>query len=110
MTLKEGKQWPWSKRHPWQSWRDRYKKNQDEFDYKIKQRIKKLKEREERGGEEGESAMQSDQVEEKKEVPPTKPVTKAARKLTTSATFSEVPCWTKSNNAREKVLHVHVRG
>ena len=40
----------------------------------------------------------------------TKPVTKAARKLTTSATFSEVPCWTKSNNAREKVLHVHVRG
>ena len=40
----------------------------------------------------------------------TKPVTKAARKLPTSATFSEVPCWTKSNNAREKVLHVHVRG
>ena len=31
----------------------------------------------------------------------TKPVTNAARKLTTRATFSDVPCWTKSNGAHE---------
>ncbi|KAG5724836.1 hypothetical protein E4T56_gene12612 [Termitomyces sp. T112] len=28
--------WKWSRTHPWQSWRDRYCKNQREFDIKIK--------------------------------------------------------------------------
>lgn len=36
----EGK-WPWSKRHSWQSWRERYKKNKDEFDIKIRRLVKK---------------------------------------------------------------------
>jgi hypothetical protein len=28
--------WPFSKRHSWQSWRERYKKHKDEFDVKIR--------------------------------------------------------------------------
>ena len=29
------KKWPWSERHTWQSWRDRYSKNQDWFNHRI---------------------------------------------------------------------------
>ncbi|KAF8162686.1 hypothetical protein B0H34DRAFT_794478 [Crassisporium funariophilum] len=31
-----GNKWPWAKRHSWQSWRERYKKNQAEFDHRIR--------------------------------------------------------------------------
>ncbi|KLO19684.1 hypothetical protein SCHPADRAFT_898628 [Schizopora paradoxa] len=72
----EGNKWPWSKRHPWQSWRERYKKHQGEFDYKIKQRLKKLREREGAEEEEEGSAVPVDAIEGK-EMPPAKPVTKA---------------------------------
>lgn len=30
------KTWPWSKSHPWQSWRERYRKNQEYFDHRIR--------------------------------------------------------------------------
>ncbi|OCB86573.1 hypothetical protein A7U60_g6469 [Sanghuangporus baumii] len=30
------RKWPWSKRHSWQSWRERYKDHQDRFDANIK--------------------------------------------------------------------------
>lgn len=42
-TLVENEQrkWSWSKRHTWQSWRDRYYKNKDSFDHKIRQHQKK---------------------------------------------------------------------
>ncbi|KDR82119.1 hypothetical protein GALMADRAFT_276707 [Galerina marginata CBS 339.88] len=38
MILEEnsGNKWPWSKHHSWQSWRERYKKNQDYFDHRIR--------------------------------------------------------------------------
>lgn len=39
-----GDQRPWAKRHSWQSWRERYKKNQDWFNHQIKKYQKKLKE------------------------------------------------------------------
>lgn len=32
----ENDKWPWSKFHTWQSWRERYRKNQDYFDYRIR--------------------------------------------------------------------------
>ena len=35
------KKWPWSKQHTWQSWRERYKKNQDRFNHRIRQYQKK---------------------------------------------------------------------
>ncbi|KAL1947116.1 hypothetical protein VTO73DRAFT_14077 [Trametes versicolor] len=35
---KEGK-WPWAKRHPWQSWREHYQKNQKRMDAMIKKYI-----------------------------------------------------------------------
>ena len=38
----ENNQWPWSKFHTWQSWRERYRKHQDYFDYRIR-RYKKGK-------------------------------------------------------------------
>lgn len=37
----EQRKWSWSKRHTWQSWRDRYYKNKDSFDHKIRQHQKK---------------------------------------------------------------------
>ncbi|KAH6899254.1 hypothetical protein BKA70DRAFT_1527711, partial [Coprinopsis sp. MPI-PUGE-AT-0042] len=37
--------WKWSKRHPWQSWRNRYQKNQSEFDAKILVHQRKLAEK-----------------------------------------------------------------
>ena len=30
------KKWPWSKQHSWQSWRERYRKNQDRFNHRIR--------------------------------------------------------------------------
>ncbi|KAF8173290.1 hypothetical protein BJ912DRAFT_87236 [Pholiota molesta] len=37
MTLVENPaKWRWARAHPWQSWRERYKKNQVEFDQKIR--------------------------------------------------------------------------
>ncbi|KAF9463426.1 hypothetical protein BDZ94DRAFT_1258778 [Collybia nuda] len=33
--------WPWSIRHPWASWRDRYCKNSERFDVEIRKYIKK---------------------------------------------------------------------
>ncbi|KAH9890448.1 hypothetical protein C8Q73DRAFT_126463 [Cubamyces lactineus] len=36
MTLSEdADKYPWIKRHPWQSWRERYKKNQQYFDWAV---------------------------------------------------------------------------
>ncbi|KAF5367961.1 hypothetical protein D9758_004468 [Tetrapyrgos nigripes] len=35
-----GNKWPWSKRHTWQSWRDRYCKNKDFFDQGIRRQLK----------------------------------------------------------------------
>ncbi|KAF8801902.1 hypothetical protein BYT27DRAFT_7341694 [Phlegmacium glaucopus] len=35
---------PWAKQHPWQSWRERYRKNKDWFNHTIKKYQKKLKE------------------------------------------------------------------
>ena len=40
LSQEKGK-WSWAKRHPWQSWRDRYYKSKDYFDRKIKQYQKK---------------------------------------------------------------------
>ena len=37
------KRWPWSKSHPWQSWRERYKKNAGWFDGKIKRYLREQK-------------------------------------------------------------------
>jgi hypothetical protein len=37
----EQRKWSWAKRHPWQSWRDRYCKNKDSFDRRIRQHQKK---------------------------------------------------------------------
>ena len=34
---------PWAKGHSWQSWRERYKKNQDWYNYQIKKYQKKLR-------------------------------------------------------------------
>ncbi|KAJ7174368.1 hypothetical protein C8R46DRAFT_88986 [Mycena filopes] len=33
----EHDKWPWSSRHPWQGWRDRYTKNQSQFNKRIKE-------------------------------------------------------------------------
>jgi hypothetical protein len=35
MKFQIGNRWPWSVRHPWQSWRERYVKNQSFFDPMI---------------------------------------------------------------------------
>lgn len=35
MSLQVDGKWNWSKKHSWQSWRNRYAKNSDEFDRKI---------------------------------------------------------------------------
>lgn len=37
-----------------------------------------------------------------------KPVTKAARKFTTSATFSEIPCWTRSGTSVKLIQAISV--
>ena len=37
--------WPWSKNHPWSSWRERYKKNEARFDYEINKILKKKRAR-----------------------------------------------------------------
>ncbi|KAF9481316.1 hypothetical protein BDN70DRAFT_919906 [Pholiota conissans] len=44
-TLEEnaGNKWPWSRTHTWQSWRERYKKNQELFDSKIKRYLREKK-------------------------------------------------------------------
>jgi len=39
----ENNQWPWSKYHTWQSWRERYRKNQDYFDRQIRKYQKRNK-------------------------------------------------------------------
>lgn len=33
--------YPWAKRHPWMSWLERYKKNQDTFDPSIESYVRK---------------------------------------------------------------------
>ncbi|KAM5542038.1 hypothetical protein V8D89_004348 [Ganoderma adspersum] len=40
----EGK-WPWHKRHTWQSWRERYRSHQDEFDRRIARHLRKASEK-----------------------------------------------------------------
>jgi len=39
--LPQERKWKWAKRHTWQSWRDRYYKNKEEFDRKIRKYQKK---------------------------------------------------------------------
>ena len=34
-TQANKKRWPWAARHSWQSWRERYKKNEEQFDRRI---------------------------------------------------------------------------
>ncbi|KDQ59883.1 hypothetical protein JAAARDRAFT_68418 [Jaapia argillacea MUCL 33604] len=46
----EGK-WPWSARHSWQSWRERYIKHAEEFDYRIRRWQKKQEKKQPRPSE-----------------------------------------------------------
>ena len=41
MYIQEDGKWKWAARHPWQSWRERYKNNQPWFDEQIKEYQKK---------------------------------------------------------------------
>ncbi|KAJ3502816.1 hypothetical protein NLJ89_g8717 [Agrocybe chaxingu] len=60
--------WPWAKRHPWSSWRERYKKNQVYFDRKIKRELKRQAEGSGKNAEAGPSKVVARPLTKKVEV------------------------------------------
>ncbi|KAF4615065.1 hypothetical protein D9613_003477 [Agrocybe pediades] len=60
LTENAGEEWPWSENHTWQSWRERYKKNQDYFDYQIRKFKRKAKQALEAAKDEKQSGKKKD--------------------------------------------------